>query len=580
MINVWSYILRYKIPASIALFFMLVELIVELFQPLLMARIINEGVMEKDTGVIFFWGGVLLSLSILAFLSGIMNSFYAAHAGQSYGLYVRKQVFNHIQSFSYSQFSLFPSGSLMTRLTNDIQQLQNAVFMLLRIMARAPLLVIGGLVMAFIVHPKLAIFLAAVVPVLFLFMVYVLTKGSRMFTIVQQKLDKVNTVMGENLAGMKLIRAFRRKQYEEGRFDEANADLKKTTESVLRFMEITMPALLLVMNTMIVCILWFGRAEMTAGTANVGEVVAVLNYGTRITSALSVFTFIIMAFSRAKASAGRLNEVMRVEPSMEDKEDAMEPDVIHGEIRFEKVSFRYAGQEMEALQDVSFRVAPGKTIAILGATGSGKSTLLHLIPRLYEATGGTVYIDGIDVREMKQEVLRRNIGIVPQEALLFSGTVKDNLLWGNRNASDDEITKAAENAQILSMIEHLPAGFDTVIGQKGVNVSGGQRQRLSIARALVRKPAILLFDDSTSALDMNTEKKLLKALRSYSGTKVMVTQKISTAMQADQILLLRDGKVEAAGTHEYLKSHSVMYGEILESQMQTGGKNNAVQTNH
>ncbi|MGM9923568.1 MAG: ABC transporter ATP-binding protein [Bacillus sp. (in: firmicutes)] len=575
---IWRFVKPYKMAAALAVLFMLAELAVELLQPLLMARIINEGVMKENLHTVIVWGGVMMLFSMLAFGAGIFNTLYAAHASQSFSYDARKQLFRRVQALSYSQFNLFQGGALLTRLTNDVQQLQMTVFIMLRIMLRAPLLVIGGLVMAFIVHPSLSIFLAFVVPVLFIFMVFMLNKGGKMFKIVQQKLDHVNNVMGENLAGMKLIRAFRRSGHEMDHFKAANEALKERTASALRFMEITMPVLLLLMNTTIICMLWFGNKEIMAGNANVGEVVAVINYATRITSALSVFTFLITIFSRSRASAARVDEILQTPAEMTDTDGAGSGHPLKGEITFRNVGFYYEDETRWALKNLSFTVKPGRTMAILGATGSGKSTIMHLIPRLYDTSAGSVLIDGVDVRDYPQKFLRRQIGIVPQEALLFTGTIKENISWGKADATDEEIKEACEHAQIATAIEQLPGGMDAVIGQKGISLSGGQRQRLTIARALVRKPSILLFDDSTSALDAKTEEKLLQALDSYHGTKLIVTQKISTASHADVILLLEDGEKAAEGTHESLKRQSALYQKLLKSQLEGRGELRAVET--
>lgn len=576
MKNVWSAIHPYKLAAGCALFFMLVELIVELLQPLLMAKIINEGVMEQNLEVVMLWGGIMLFFSIIALAAGFFNTFYASHVSQSFAYDIRKSVFRKVQELSYLQFSLFPAGSLITRMTNDIQQLQNTMFMLLRIMARAPLLIIGGVMMAFFVHPKLAWLLAVVVPLLFVFLFFLMNKGGKLFATVQDKLDSVNNVMGENLAGMKLIRAFLRRNYEVKRFEEANEDLQERTVKALRFMEITMPVLLLLMNITVVFLLWFGSREMLVGSANVGEVVAIVNYATRITLALSVFSFIIMIFSRAKASAHRVNEVLHTKGDMMDEETEAEPRV-KGSIVFDTVSFKYPGQNRWALNNLSFTIEAGKTLAILGATGSGKTTLINLIPRLIDTVSGNVKIDGMNVKDWKQKLLRGKIGIVPQESLLFTGTIKENLLWGNREASDEEVAEACRHAQIQSSILALPDKLDTMIGQKGVNLSGGQRQRLAIARALIRKPKILLFDDSTSALDSKTEKQLLHDLSSYDSTKIFITQKISTAVNADKIILLQHGEKVAEGTHAELSKQSALYQAILKSQMEEGSERHALE---
>ena len=577
MKNVWSFIHPYKLAAGCALFFMLVELIVELLQPLLMAKIINEGVMAQNLEIVMLWGGIMLLFSVIALAAGFFNTFYAAHVSQSFAYDIRTSVFRKVQELSYLQFSLFPAGSLITRMTNDIQQLQNTMFMLLRIMARAPLLIIGGLVMSFIVHPKLALLLAVVVPLLFVFLVFLMNRGGKLFAAVQDKLDSVNNVMGENLAGMKLIRAFLRRNYEVNRFKAANEDLQERTVKALRFMEITMPVLLLLMNITVVFLLWFGSREMLAGSANVGEVVAIVNYATRITSALSVFSFIIMVFSRAKASAQRVNEVIHTEGDMADEETAVEPRM-KGSIVFDNVSFKYPDQDRWALKNLSFTIEAGKTLAILGATGSGKTTLINLIPRLMDPVAGDVKIDGLNVKDWKQKLLRGNIGIVPQESLLFTGTIKENLLWGNRQASDEEVVEACKHAQIHSSILAFPNKLDTIIGQKGVNLSGGQRQRLAIARALIRKPKILLFDDSTSALDSKTEKQLLHDMSSYDSTKIFITQKISTAVNADKIILLQHGEKVAEGTHAELSKQSSLYQAILQSQMEDGRKRHVLET--
>ncbi len=372
--------------------------------------------------------------------------------------------------------------------------------------------------------------------------------------------------MRENLAGMRLIKAWMRKEYEEERFAAANNALMERTMGVLRLIETITPVLLVLMNTAILALLFFGRLDVESGTASAGQVVAVVNYATRATAALSMFTFITMAFSRARASAARLAELLEMPEERSGEHRADGPIVRRGEIRFEHVSFRYPDSELDALSDVSFVIHAQETAAILGATGSGKSTLLQLIPRLYEPGAGRVLIDGIDVREFSVEQLRMYVRFVPQEVLLFSGTVADNLRFGKMTATMEEIVQAARDAQIHETITRFPDGYDALIGQKGVNLSGGQKQRLSIARALVGQPRILLLDDSTSALDAETEAKLLAALRRYACTTVIVTQKVSTAMAADTILLLEDGRLIAQGSHEQLLAASELYRRIVATQ--------------
>ncbi len=562
-----SFLKPYRFPMGIALFFMMVELAVELCQPLLIAKIIDEGIVKEDLGVVLKWGGIMMALSLAAFTVGILNSFYAAHVSQRFGYDVRKKLFEKIQSFSFSNFNDFPTSSLITRMTGDVTQIQQTVFMGLRIMLRAPLLVIGGLVMALIVNKKLALAIVMTVPVIFVLLVWAMKKSALLFRAVQENVDTVNGIMRENLTGMRLIKAFFRKQHEIDRFTLVSGQLKERTVAALKVMETTMPMLLLVLNVSIIAVLWFGSKEVSIGRAQVGEVVAIVNYAFRITSAFSILSFLIMIFSRARASSSRIVEVLEAKEGMTDAESAHSmPAVTKGKIEFDQVSFYYPGNETPILENLSFTVPAGTTTAILGATGSGKSSLFQLIPRLYDLNEGKILIDDLPIDTIKFSTLRRSIGFVPQESFLFSGTVQENIKWGKEDASMEEVRKAAEDAQIHATILSLPKQYETVLGQKGVNLSGGQKQRLSIARALVRNPKILLLDDSTSALDMKTEANLLQAIRTYSCTTMIITQKISTAMEADNILLLEDGKLLAQGSHEQLLEQSALYQAIFQSQ--------------
>ncbi|MCA1318565.1 ABC transporter ATP-binding protein/permease [Bacillus tianshenii] len=565
--KVFSYLKPYRLAVGIALLLMLTELVVELLHPLLMAKIIDDGILQEDLGVVMKWGGIMVGMSFLAFLAGVINSFFAAHVSQNFGYDIRKGLYGKIQSFSFANFSLFPTSSLITRMTNDVTQVQNTVFMSLRIMMRAPLLIIGGVVMALIVNFQLALFLVVGVPILFVFLMWLMKRGGAMFKAVQEKLDGVNNVMRENLGGIRLIKAFLRKNHEIKRFDHASEDLKDQTVSALRLMEMTMPILLLIMNLSILAVLWFGSAGVNTGSIQVGEVVAIVNYATRITGALSIISFIIMAFARAKASAHRIADVLEEEVDLVDKQGIEEKGaVLKGEVSFRNVHFRYPNTDTPVLEDITFDADAGSTVAIMGATGAGKSSLFQLLPRLYDVNGGVIAVDGKDITDLPLKNLRGQIGYVPQEALLFSGSVKDNLAWGKEDASMEEIIQAAKDAQIHETIDRLPNKYDTVLGQKGVNLSGGQKQRLSIARALIRKPKILMLDDSTSALDLKTEGKLLAAMRKYECTTFIITQKVSTAMEADKILLLEDGKLLEEGSHDHLLAHSTLYQNIYQSQ--------------
>ncbi|WP_017436693.1 ABC transporter ATP-binding protein [Saccharococcus caldoxylosilyticus] len=578
MRQILLYLKPYRKWMIIAWMLMLIELLVELWQPLLMGKIIDDGVMKQNLSVVWTWGAVMIGASLLAFASGIANSFAAAYVGQECGFSLRKHLFEKIQSFSFANVERFSTASLITRLTNDVTQVQNMVFMSLRIALRAPLLVVFSVAMSLIVHVQLALMFVVAVPILVAFLLWMMNKAAASFSIVQQALDRVNSVMRENLAGMRLIKAWMRGVYEQERFMTVNESLMQRTMNVLRLVETITPVLLFVMNMAIIVILFVGRVDIKAGSATAGQVVAVVNYATRITAALSMFTFITMAFSRAKASAGRIADVLQMEVEMKDGHEGGAVPIRQGEIRFERVSFRYPNSRTLVLKDISFVVRPHETVAILGATGSGKTSLLQLIPRLYDPTDGRVLIDGVDIRQMNQEQLRTAIRFVPQEVLLFSGTIAENIRFGNANASMEEVIKAAKHAQIHDTIMSFPDGYETVIGQKGVNLSGGQKQRLSIARALVGHPKILLLDDSTSALDLKTEAKLLEALKEYTCTTLIVTQKIRTAMEADVIFLLEDGQLLAKGSHDELLEKSELYRKIVESQFGKKGHNDVTTT--
>lgn len=567
MLKVLSFLKPYKKPIYIALFLILIELFVELWHPLLIAKIIDDGILKNDLSVVLTWGGIMIGMTFIGFIAGIINSFYAAHVSQSFGYDVRKSLFIKVQSFSFANLNRFATSSLITRLTNDVNQIQGLVFMGLRIMTRAPLLIIGGVVMALIVNWKLAIILVVTIPLLLLLLVWLMGKGVKQFRSVQEKLDSVNRVMRENLTGMRLVKAFLRKRHEQNRFAKASQELKDKTIDALRLIELTMPVILLIINISILFVLWFGSFEVTNGEASIGEIVAILNYATRIMFAFSVFSFILMNLARSKASSSRIVEVLEAELDLVDgAETPISQECKKGNLKFEHVSFYYPNTGVAVLKDISFEAKSTETVAILGATGSGKTSLFQLIPRLYDVSSGEIYIDGQNIKNMKLAYLRKQIGFVPQETRLFSGTVQENIRWGKENATMEEIIEAAKAAQIQETIVKLPKQYDTVLGQKGVNLSGGQKQRLSIARALIRKPEILLLDDSTSALDLQTETKILEAIKELSCTTFIITQKISTVMAADTILLLEDGAIVTQGSHESLLSNSLLYQKIHQSQ--------------
>jgi ATP-binding cassette subfamily B protein len=567
MKTVFSYAKPYKWPIFIALFLMLTELMVELIQPLLIAKIIDDGILAEDVGVIWAWGSVMMGLAFVAFFSGAINSYFAAHAAQSFAFDLRQALFRQVQSFSMATFLRFPTAGLITRLTSDVTMAQNVLFMSLRIMMRAPLLVFGSLIMAFLVNVKLALYLVIGAPILLFFLFIMARKGVGYFATVQRRLDRVNRVIQENLQAVRLIKAYLRGMYEASRFSKVAGALRKDTVKAMRMMELILPVLLFIMNVSLMAVLWFGAIEIGDGNAQVGELVAIVNYAMRMTGAFSMFAFIISAFSRAKASSERMEEVLLADGDLENHDmESSGLGSLEGDLRFDNVSFHYPGKPEPILDKVSFHVSPGEKLAIMGATGSGKSTLLNLIPRMFEPSEGQIYVGGIEVKEWALKDLRDTIGLVPQQSILFTGSILENLSWGDSDAEPDELIEAAMKAQIHESIDLFPQKYGTRVGQKGVNLSGGQKQRLSIARALVRKPSILILDDSTSALDVKTENALWEALKEEAATMLVVTQKVQTAKGADQILLLDEGKVVGYGSHADLMKQSPLYRKIAESQ--------------
>lgn len=567
MKTVFSYAKPYKWPIIIAIILMLLELSVELIQPLLIAKIIDDGILAGDVSTIWTWGSVMMALAFVALFSGVINSYFAAHVAQSFAFDLRQALFRQVQAFSMATFLRFPTAGLITRLTSDVNMAQNVLFMALRIMLRAPLLVIGSLIMAFVVNVKLALYLVIGAPILLVFLIIMARKGVGYFADVQKRLDRVNRVIQENLQAVRLIKAYLRGIYEAGRFSKVADYLRRDTVKAMRMMEMILPVLLFIMNVSLMAVLWFGAIEIDNGKAQVGELVAIVNYAMRMTGAFSMFAFIIVALSRAKASSERMEEVLLADEDLENHDsESSSMTRFDGDLRFENVSFHYPGKPEPILDNVSFHIAPGEKLAIMGATGSGKSTLLNLIPRIFEATEGEIYVGGIEVDEWALKDLRDSIGLVPQQSILFTGSILENLSWGDVEAAPDELEEAAKKAQIHESIDLFPKKYGTRVGQKGVNLSGGQKQRLSIARALVRKPSILILDDSTSALDVKTEMALWDSLEKEAATMLVVTQKVQTAIGADRILLLDEGKVVGYGKHADLMTQSALYRKIAESQ--------------
>ncbi|RUS55748.1 ABC transporter ATP-binding protein [Kurthia sp. 3B1D] len=566
MKKILAYMGPYKWPAIIALAFMLVELAVELIQPLIIGKIVDEGIMKGDMTYVVTWGSIMMGLGLLAFAAGITNSFFSAHAAQSFAYDLRIALFKKVQSLSMPNFLKFPTSALITRLTNDVTQVQQVFFMSMRFMLRAPLVVIGSLILVFFVNVELALYLVAPVPFLLLFLWYMVKKGGQSFERVQRTIDRVNRVIQENLQATRLIKAYMRGLYESSRFVKIAQKLRDNTSRALQLMEIVQPILLVVMNAALLIIIWFGAEQIQARSMPVGDLVAVINYALRITGNFSMFSFIIVLFARAKASADRMEEVLAIEQAT--TATTLNPTKENdAEVTFERVNFSYV-EGKEILKDIDFTLRPREQIAIMGATGSGKSTLLQLIPRLYDATAGQVTVEGVPIAQWPVAALREKIGFVPQRSLLFTGTIFDNIVWGKKDATLEEVEEACKKAQIHDAIMAFDDGYQTRVGQKGVNLSGGQKQRIAIARALIRKPAILLFDDSMSALDIQTEEKLWAALQKEQATMIVVTQKVHTAQATDRVFLMDDGKIVASGTHDELSKTSPLYAAIIESQQE------------
>jgi ATP-binding cassette subfamily B multidrug efflux pump len=563
----------YRKWAILAPLLMILEVAMDLMQPRLIQRIVDEGIAQLDMSVITNTGLLMVGLALVGAVGGLGCTVFATLAAQGFGADLRHTLFRKVQSFSFGNLDDLETGQLVTRLTNDVTQVQQVVAMLLRIMVRAPLMLVGSLLMAILTSPQLALLLLVLTPVVLVVLIWVISKAAPMFSLVQAKLDDLNTVMQENLAGVRVVKAFVRAQHEIQRFRIANDGLMEQTIRAARIVVVVMPFMMLAVNLGIVGAIWFGGLQVTYGTMQMGQIIAFVNYLMRTLMSLMMVSMLVMMTARAQASAERIQEVLNSVPKIEGKPDAVTAFAPRGRVAFEGVTFSYDGDDHDpVLKGINFVAEPGQTVAILGATGSGKSSLIHLIPRFYDVTGGRVTIDGVDVRDIKKEVLRRNVGIALQESVLFSGTIRDNVRYGRPDATDEEVIAAAQAAQAHEFISEFPDGYDTVLGQRGVNLSGGQKQRIAIARALLIQPAVLILDDSTSSVDVETETKIQDALEDVmkGRTSFVIAQRISTVLNADKILVLDDGQIAAEGTHRELLASSPIYREIYESQLGNG----------
>lgn len=555
----------YRLWIVIALLLMLAELAVELSLPIILSFIINDGLMKENMDATRFYLILLLVLSAFAFICGVVNSFIASHVCHGFSFDLRTALFNKVQQFALKHIEKFKTSSLITRLTNDVIACEMVLFMSLRIMLRAPLLVLGSIIMSFIVAPHLALYLLIGAPLIFIFLYFTSKKGMQIFLKVQEKLDHLNRNVQQNLSAVRMIRANMSADYETMKFGITALSLKDDTTKALKLMERILPFLLIVMNSSLLLIIYIGALDITEGVLNVGALVAVINYALRMQGGFSMFAFIIIAFSRAKASADRMQEILLTETSSDDHTEQIE---ISGgaSVSFRNVSFKYPLSHQYALKDITFNIDAGEKFVIMGATGSGKSALLSLLPRMYDVSEGEILINGINIKSIDINILRTMIGYVPQRNILFTGSVFDNIIFGNRQAETEDVTEATKIAQVHQNILDFDDAYRTKVGQEGVNLSGGQKQRLAIARAVIKSPSILILDDSTSALDVHTENNLFEALSKLSMTRIIVTQKIQTAKSADHILLLDQGEIVAFGTHNALLKSSQLYKAINDSQ--------------
>jgi ATP-binding cassette subfamily B multidrug efflux pump len=552
---------------------MLVEVTMDLMQPRLMQRIVDIGIAQFDMSVVINTGMLMIGLALIGVIGGGGSTIFAVRTSERVGADLRSALFRKVQSLSFGNLDTLETGQLVTRLTNDVTQIQEVVLIVLRVMVRAPLMLVGSVIMAVITSPRLALLLLILMPFLLGVLFWVIKRAHPMFAEVQRRLDSLNIVMQENLAGIRVVKAFVRADHEKQRFDLTNENLMNQTIRATQMVTIVMPAMMLTLNLGIVGVLWFGGIQAIQGDLHVGQIIAFVNYLLRTLFALMMVGMLLVRVSRAEASADRILEVLNSTPEIHDKPEAISTFSSQGRIEFDRVTFNYNGNTHDSvLRDINFVAEPGQTVAILGATGSGKSSLVHLIPRFYDVTEGRVLIDGVDVRDVSQEALRRNIGIVLQETILFSGTIRENICYGRPEATEDEIFAAANAAQAHDFISEFPDGYDTQLGQRGINLSGGQKQRIAIARALITRPAVLILDDSTSAVDMETESKIQEALNSMmeERTSFVIAQRISTVLNADKILVLDDGKIAVEGTHRELMISSQIYREIYESQLGNG----------
>ncbi|OKP88908.1 ABC transporter ATP-binding protein [Paenibacillus sp. P32E] len=571
MFKIAVFLKPYRKEVTLGPIFKLLEAILELLLPTIVALIVNNGIGRHDSAYVYRMGGLMVLMSLLGFGCSMVCQYYAARASQGFGTSLRNKMFKHISALSYAELDTFGTPSLINRITNDVNQLQLAVAMLIRLVIRAPFICIGAIIMSMILDFRLSLILLAATPVFGVILYFIITRSSPLYRKYQQKLDHLALVLSENLSGIRVIRAFARSRSEKQRFNAASEDLTTTAIRVARISAWLGPMTTLVVNAAIIAILWAGGIHIDAGRLSQGEIIAFINYVTQILLALIVVSNLVIIFTKASSSANRVNEVLDTVASVVDigNQGLTPAEKQAPAIAFEHVSFGYNTTGELALHDISVTIQRGETVGLIGSTGSGKSTFVNLIPRFYDAVEGEIRVDGVSVKNYGLEELRSKIGIVPQKATLFSGTIADNIRWGRQDASHAELIAAASVAQAEEFIQKLPEGLDTPVARGGLNLSGGQKQRLAIARAVVMRPQILILDDSASALDFATDAALRRALKESSGetTVLLVSQRVSTVRQADQIIVFDEGRIAGVGTHEALLQSCGVYQEICQSQL-------------
>ena len=572
----FKYIKPYWVYFVLGPLCMIVEVIGEVFIPKLYSQIINNGVNNQNVGYIVGMAALMVGVSVLMLLGGVGGAYFGAKASVNFGADLRQDLYNKVQKYSFANIDKFQTGSLVTRLTNDVTQIQNMVNMLLRMCLRAPGMMIGAIIMAVIMNARLALILAVIMPLMIIVLFFLIKYAFPRFGIMQTKLDALNTNVQESITNIRVVKSFVREDHQRKTFAKANKDLKDTGISAMNVMIIMMPLMMLFMNLASLAVVWFGGQEVmdtvinATGGMDVGDLSAFLTYITQILSSLMMLSMLFVFSSRALASSKRVREVLDEVPGIDDANAAdADRKVTNGDIEFRNVVFRYyKTSEDPVLDHISFKVRGGQTVGIIGSTGCGKTTLVSMIPRLYDADEGEIIVDGVNVRDYSLKNLRDGVGMVLQKNVLFSGTIAQNLEWGDENATHDEIVSAAEKAQANGFVSAMKDGYNTVLDQGGTNVSGGQKQRLCIARALLKKPKILILDDSTSAVDTATESRIRTALKTdlAGTTKIIIAQRISSVMDADEIIVMSDGRITGIGKHDELIRSNEEYREIYISQ--------------